>query len=154
VLSLAVSPRFSDDQTLLAALAEGLFRSSDAGSSWTPIGPEDLKDPRMVAYSRDTGGNHLVLGLASGKKAYISENGGGIWRELSGPFGDEELVGIALSPNYTVDHTLLLASFSATPPCGATGSGHRARDSRFGPMRRRAPLRCGAASTAGGSGRL
>jgi photosystem II stability/assembly factor-like uncharacterized protein len=114
VLSLAVSPRFGADQTLLAALAEGLFRSTDGGSSWAPIGPEDLKDPRMVAYSADTSGSQVVLGLATGKKAYISENGGGIWREVSGPFGEEELVGIALSPNYTTDHTLLLASFSAT----------------------------------------
>jgi photosystem II stability/assembly factor-like uncharacterized protein len=114
ILSLAVSPRFATDKTLLAALAEGLFRSADAGDTWTQIGPEGLKDPRMVAYSRDTGGSQLYVGLASGEKAFLSENGGGIWRDLSGPFADEEIVGIALSPNFGTDHTLLLASFSAT----------------------------------------
>jgi photosystem II stability/assembly factor-like uncharacterized protein len=114
VLSLALSPKFSDDKTAMAVLAEGLFRSQDGGDSWEDIGPEDLKDPRMVTYSRDTAGSQLFLGLASGTKAYLSENGGGIWRDLTGPFKDEEIIGISLSPNYSQDHTLLLASFSAT----------------------------------------
>ncbi|MBI3971341.1 MAG: hypothetical protein HY332_08625 [Chloroflexi bacterium] len=114
VLSLAISPRYGDDKTLLAAVPDGLFRSSDAGAMWEQIGPEDFQDPRVVTYSRDASGSQLFVGLASGKNAYLSENGGGIWRELSGPFADEEIVGIALSPNYSLDDTLLLASFSAT----------------------------------------
>lgn len=114
VLSMAISPRFARDKTVMAALGEGLYRSSDAGDTWTKVGPDDLEDPRMVAYSRDGSGSQLFVGLASGKKAYLSENGGGIWRELTGPFAEEEIVGIALSPNYSQDHTLLLASFSAT----------------------------------------
>jgi photosystem II stability/assembly factor-like uncharacterized protein len=114
VLSLAISPRYAEDRTLLAALAEGLFRSEDGGASWAAVGPEGLQDPRMVAYSRDVSGLHLAVGLAAGRTAYLSENGGGIWRELTGPFKDEELVGIALSPNFALDQTLLLASYSAT----------------------------------------
>jgi hypothetical protein len=114
VLSLSISPRYAEDKTLLAALAEGLFRSDDAGTSWTQIGPEGLSDPRMVAYSRDVNASQLFVALASGQTAYLSENGGGIWRDLAGPFSDEEIVGIALSPNYSTDHTLVLASFSAT----------------------------------------
>ncbi|HEU5314742.1 MAG TPA: hypothetical protein VFX49_01425, partial [Chloroflexota bacterium] len=78
------------------------------------IGPEDLKDPRMVTYSRDTETSKVYVALASGSKAYLSENGGGIWRDLSGPFKDEEIIGITLSPSFGQDHTLLLASFSAT----------------------------------------
>src|SRR5205085_10717902 len=46
VLSLSISPRFAEDKTLLAALAEGLFCTADAGTTWTQIGPGDLKDPR------------------------------------------------------------------------------------------------------------
>jgi photosystem II stability/assembly factor-like uncharacterized protein len=114
ILSLALSPRFVEDRTLLAALAEGLYRSEDGGDSWAAVGPEDLTDPRMVAYARDVSGSQLYVGLASGPLAYLSENGGGIWRQLSGPFGDEEIVGIALSPAFHADHTLLLATFSAT----------------------------------------
>jgi len=113
-LSLAVSPRFGADKTLLAVLAEGLYRSTDGGAGWETIGPDDLKDPRMVTYSRDADGSKLYVGLASGAKAYLSENGGGIWRELTGPYKDEELIGVALSPNYSQDHTVLLATFSAT----------------------------------------
>jgi photosystem II stability/assembly factor-like uncharacterized protein len=117
VLSLAISPKYGEDKTLLAVLAEGLFRSADGGSAWEQIGPEGpeaLKDPRMVAYSRDTNGSQLFVGLATGGAAYLSENGGGIWRELTGPYKDEEIIAIALSPNYSQDHTLLLATFSAT----------------------------------------
>ena len=68
----------------------------------------------MVAYSSDASGSQLYVGLASARRAYLSENGGGIWRELSGPFSDEEIVAIGLSPNYSLDHTLVLATFSAT----------------------------------------
>ena len=114
VLSLAVSPRYAQDKTLLAVLAEGLYRSIDGGAEWEPIGPEGLKDPRMVTYSGDSDGSKLYVGLASGAKAYVSENGGGIWRDLTGPYKDEELIGVALSPNYSQDHTILLATFSAT----------------------------------------
>ncbi len=114
ILSLALSPRFGQDGTLLAALSEGLFRTEDGGQSWTTAGPEGLADPRMVSYSQDTSGSQLYAGLASGPQAYLSENGGGIWRELSGPFADEEVVAIALSPAFHADHTLLLATFSAT----------------------------------------
>ncbi|MGH2354954.1 MAG: WD40/YVTN/BNR-like repeat-containing protein, partial [Chloroflexota bacterium] len=114
ILSLAISPRYGEDKTLLAALGEGLFRSADGGATWEGIGPEGLQDPRMIVYSRDASGSQLFVGLAAGQKAYLSENGGGIWRDLSGPFADEELVGIALSPNFASDHTLLLATFSAT----------------------------------------
>jgi photosystem II stability/assembly factor-like uncharacterized protein len=114
VLSLALSPRFGEDKTALAVLAEGLFRSFDAGQSWEQVGPEDLSDPRMVSYSRDASASQVFVALATGPKAYLSENGGGIWRDLSGPYKDEEIIGIALSPNYSQDHTILLASFSAT----------------------------------------
>lgn len=114
VLSLAVSPRYQEDKTVLSVLADGVFRSADGAATWAPIGPEGLQDPRMVAYSRDSSGSQVFVGLASGKRAYLSENGGGIWRELTGTFNDEEIVGIALSPNYTLDHTLLIASFSTT----------------------------------------
>jgi photosystem II stability/assembly factor-like uncharacterized protein len=114
VLSLTFSPRFGEDRTLMAALSDGVFRSTDAGTTWSQIGPEDLMDPRMVTYSQDPDGNQRYVGLASGKGAYLSENGGGIWRPLAGPYQDEEVIGIALSPNYSNDATILLASFSAT----------------------------------------
>ncbi|MGI8424484.1 MAG: hypothetical protein ACR2NO_10305 [Chloroflexota bacterium] len=114
VLSLGVSPRYAADKTLLAVLAEGLFRSTSGGAKWQAIGPEELKDPRMVAYSGDADGSKLYVGLASGERAYLSENGGGIWRDLSGPFKDEEIIGISLSPAFGQDHTLLVATFSAT----------------------------------------
>lgn len=114
VLSLAVSPRYSEDKTLLAVLADGLYRSTDGGDAWEAIGPEGMADPRMAVYSRDTDGSHPAVGLACGTKAYLSENGGGIWRDLSGPFKDEEIIGISLSPNFSHDNTLLVATFSAT----------------------------------------
>ena len=136
VLSLGISPRFATDGTLLAALAEGLFRSDNAGDAWQPMGPDGLKDPRMVAYSQDVSGSQLYVGLASGEKAYLSENGGGIWRALAGPFSDEEIVGIALSPSFAADHTLLLASFSAT---GALRRGRERAPGARQPFREDAP---------------
>ena len=79
----------------------------------------------MVAYSRDTSGSQLYVGLASGHRAYLSENGGGIWRELSGPFADEEIVGIALSPAF---HGTTPCSWPPSPPrgpCAEPGAGPR-----------------------------
>ncbi|HEV2126251.1 MAG TPA: hypothetical protein VGW38_26140, partial [Chloroflexota bacterium] len=111
---LAISPSYHEDQTLMAALAEGLYRSDNGGDSWRTGGPEGLADPRMVAYSRDAAGSQRYVALASGQRAYLSENGGGIWRDLSGPFKDEEIIGVALSPNFSKDHTIILSTFSAT----------------------------------------
>ncbi len=75
ILSLAVSPKYGTDKSLLVALAEGLFRSMDGGATWAPAGPEGLSDPRMVAYSGDTSAGQVYVGLASGQRAYLRENG-------------------------------------------------------------------------------
>ncbi len=136
ILSLAVSPKYGTDKSLLVALAEGLFRSMDGGATWAPAGPEGLSDPRMVAYSGDTSAGQVYVGLASGQRAYLSENGGGIWRELGGPFAEEEIVGAALSPNFGADHTILLASFSAT---GALRRGRERAPGARQPFREDAP---------------
>jgi hypothetical protein len=63
-----------------STLHSGLFRSTDAGASWTHLGPENLK-----AYSMDAvdGSRGQVLYIAAGNGVHRSTDGGASWKILT-----------------------------------------------------------------------
>lgn len=112
--ALAVSPNYSDDQTLLAGLAGlGVFKSTDGGELWQPSGAglthltiqDILLSPNFAA---DTTA-FAVSGDYLGREVYRSTDGGAGWQSLKLPFeaDNDMLQAVALSPEFDQDQTLM-----------------------------------------------
>jgi photosystem II stability/assembly factor-like uncharacterized protein len=114
VVELAFSPAYVTDQTLFAlAWDEGLFKSTDGGTTWNPTGlsgdlstfavsPGYAHDQTVIAASRTSGQLHL------------STDGGGSWIALDlalNPGGEHTLL---FSPTFATDRIVLAVS-SADP---------------------------------------
>ena len=78
VLKLAVSPAFARDRKLLAATQDGLFRSTDAGATWTACAGE-LRDQAFGAVAFAPGGD---LAFAAGAILHASDDGGATWKPV------------------------------------------------------------------------
>jgi photosystem II stability/assembly factor-like uncharacterized protein len=78
VLKLAISPGFAQDGTLLAASQAGLFRSVDAGASWTACA-EGLREAvfAAVAFAPEGG-----VAYAAGSVLHASPDGGATWKPV------------------------------------------------------------------------
>lgn len=90
VTGLAVSPSFATDHTLLAAADDGVFRSTDAGSTWQNLSSGlNGHSARAVAYLPSGG----VL-VATDGGVYRSESGSS-WAAAVGPGGPVAALGVA-----------------------------------------------------------
>jgi len=104
VTSLAVSPDFSDDGTVLAGTMEdGVFRSSDRGGRWAAwnFGLLDMNILSLAispGFARD---ETLFAGTVSG--IFRSTNGGRAWREVSFPSEAAPVSCLVLSPAFAND---------------------------------------------------
>ena len=116
VLSLSLAPDHATSGTLHTVLAEGMYRSDDRGDSWHPVIIEG-DAPRIASYASNTDGDRIGLAVAFATSIAVSEDGGRSWRSIASPSSDDEIVSVALSPNYLLDRTLVASTFSAT---GAT----------------------------------
>jgi photosystem II stability/assembly factor-like uncharacterized protein len=104
ISALAVSPRYADDGTLLAATVDdGVFRSSDRGKHWQPANFGLLELQTLsLAISPDFEQDATVfLGVDHG--IYRSTNGGRAWRDLEAPDDLAAVLSLALSPTFTRD---------------------------------------------------
>ena len=118
ISTLAISPDFARDQTLLVGfgfgpIRAGIYRSTDGGQSWTPAshGLTDLGVSQIAispTYSRD---QTLFASTQSGE-LFRSTDGGDHWEIL--PSDPEarpsvgQLTGLALSPNFAADGLLFI----------------------------------------------
>ena len=111
---------------ILAGTKAGLFRSADAGQNWRRVfaGPAD---PAIVALA--TSGAD-IFATSAGGRLYRSADGGGTWPELTGWAGLGVGVAIAISPNYTDDATLFVAT--ADGPLRSQDRGESWELSNFG----------------------
>lgn len=91
---------------LLAGTKAGLFRSADGGQGWQRVtaGPAD---PSIVALAA---AGDEIFAATEGGRLYHSTDGGGTWPEVAGWAGFGVGVAIALSPAYTADATLFVAT--------------------------------------------
>jgi photosystem II stability/assembly factor-like uncharacterized protein len=116
VLSLALAPDHATSGTIHAVLDEGVFRSDDRGTTWRRVeAPGEA--PRVASYAANVDGGRTSLAVAFATSIAISEDGGSSWRTIATPSADDEIVTVALSPNYLIDRTLVASTFSTT---GAT----------------------------------
>jgi photosystem II stability/assembly factor-like uncharacterized protein len=122
VEAIAVSPDFANappaGAILIGSARTGIFISTDGGRAW-----QETSFP-----ARDTGTNHVQLALspdhandrmifaAAGGQMFRSNDGGADWQVLSSGLGSFfPASSLAVSPQFTSDHTVLLGGSARAP---------------------------------------
>ena len=120
VQSLAVSPDFARDQTLLAGLntpptGGGVYRSTDGGMTWRPSarGLTDLAIGKVAfspTYARD---QTVFLTTANSGALFRSTDGGDTWRSLAATYTqdifNQRVYDFAISPNFVNDRLIIIS---------------------------------------------
>jgi photosystem II stability/assembly factor-like uncharacterized protein len=110
VIALTISPDFAQDGTLVAATATGLFRSPNGGLAWREMVLPVADTPVLcAAFSPDFGVDGRLYAGTDGAGLFCSTDRGATWQLLHGPFDTGCINGVALSPAFASDRTLLLA---------------------------------------------
>jgi hypothetical protein len=107
---VVASPAFADDAILLAGTADGLLRSSDAGQSWqlALVGSRVLSIAFPPSFHQDG----LVL-VGTEKDGLLRSNDRGqTWTSGNPGLLDLTVLGLACSPAFEVDHTVIAATAS------------------------------------------
>ena len=124
VLSLAVAPRPLPEHVLLAATDDGLYRSTDSGAQWeratfpetedeeVTIAGLDSSAVRMVTCAGGTSHEESVCAAVVGQRLMLSMDSGATWSAIKPPTNEEMLIGVALSPQYRRDRTVLVGTYS------------------------------------------
>ena len=120
ITSLVISPDFSSDRTLYAGvLGEGIYKTVDGGETWqtvnnglTRFAKRYILDPLppFLAISPNYKIDKTVFaGTAEG--LFKTVDGGKQWQKLEGSAydGNGYVIGIAMSPNYQNDRTLIIS---------------------------------------------
>ncbi|HXV99916.1 MAG TPA: hypothetical protein VEC93_15975, partial [Anaerolineae bacterium] len=111
ISTLALSPNYLDDQTILVGVEGwGLFRSTDGGQSWTPSN-KGLASLALNQILLSPGFAHDRIAFARSSGAlYRSDDGGQSWQLLS---ADDKvfLHLVAMSPEFKQDQTLMGATY-------------------------------------------
>ncbi|MEM6252372.1 MAG: YCF48-related protein [Cyanobacteria bacterium P01_D01_bin.156] len=112
--SMVISPAFAEDKTLYTVAETGVYRSRDAGDSWesvteaTPIADAwNLHIEISPSYPQDK-----TLYVSSHDGLFKSTNAGDSWQQVAIADVEPErtfLEGVALSPNYAKDGTVLVS---------------------------------------------
>ncbi|MDD5271723.1 MAG: hypothetical protein PHU14_03275 [Methylovulum sp.] len=112
VTGLAVSPNYTNDNTLVAALGKGdVYISHNSGGSWILKGSESTFGiESKLAFSPNYTVDKTIF-IASTQGLFKSTDGFDTWSKVScDACGvDGNIRAIALSPNYAVDKTILMA---------------------------------------------
>ena len=105
VQTIAISPDYANDRTVLAHTGKQLFRSTDGGDNWILLVDEFGESGLRFYFSPNCAVDHTVFTSHGFGK---STDGGATWQ-----FGSSGLPSqvrtLALSPNYAADQTLFAA---------------------------------------------
>ncbi|MGE5223873.1 MAG: VPS10 domain-containing protein [Omnitrophica WOR_2 bacterium] len=110
---IALSPDYLEDGILFAGtLEDGIFRSADRGSRWSPwnFGLLDLSILSLAISPGFKQDETILAGTSSG--VFISENGGRAWREMDFPVDYAPVLCLALSPDYPQSGTIFAGTES------------------------------------------
>lgn len=105
VRDLAVSPCYSSDQTLFAAHVARLFRTTDGGTSWHTITPQNVTGD-IVQVSSDFCADQTLFADLNGHIQKSTDRGAN-WTDVHGAL-PQGITAIGLSPQFGTDHTLFM----------------------------------------------
>lgn len=104
VRSIAVSPDFELDQTLLISTEDGMSISTDAGDNWKPTGPPGIA---VLAISPNFGNDRTVFaGTENG--LLVTGDAGASWLPTAA-LADANIEAVALSPDFASAPTVLVS---------------------------------------------
>jgi photosystem II stability/assembly factor-like uncharacterized protein len=125
ITSLVISPDFASDKTLFASIrGAGIYKTVDGGDTWqptnsgltfleawqSPIVHQITKKDVRLAISPDYRTDKTVFG-ASSEGLFKSTDRGESWQEVEDPAYGEDgyIIGMAISPDYGNDETLIVS---------------------------------------------
>jgi photosystem II stability/assembly factor-like uncharacterized protein len=115
VMSLVVSPQFSDDETLFAGTESGLFYSSNGGRAWREAEIPSGYDPVMSLalspqFGSSTDKGNLILAGCETQGLFRSDDGGRSWIRLGEEILDGIVQSILISPSYPHSPDILVVT--------------------------------------------
>jgi photosystem II stability/assembly factor-like uncharacterized protein len=112
VTSLVMSPDFANDATAYAGTPEGVFRTADAGKSWTLTGwPAAARAETSLAISPQYATDHtLFAGSVNG--LFATADAGATWTRVPGPaaVATGVIESVAVSPDFGRDGTVMVSA--------------------------------------------
>ncbi len=113
VAAIVMSPNYANDLTVFAGLrGHGVYRSTDGGSTWQPLGLPDQVIIDLVISPNFATDHTLFAATGLGSSGYIvyrSTDGGATWQPpyvTPYSYGFKPLISLSISPNYSNDHTV------------------------------------------------
>jgi photosystem II stability/assembly factor-like uncharacterized protein len=120
IVSIGISPEFQDDRGVFASVwDEGVYVSSDGGEEWDSRNQGLTRDVQAVNLGRPDFSRLAVSpGFADDRTVFLagfdglfrSTNGGRTWRQTR-TLPMTNIVGLAVSPDYPNDRTLVLTTW-------------------------------------------
>ena len=118
---LKISPTFSQDGTLLLAGFDGVFKSTDSGSSWRDVNlGKGAMSIRNITVSPNYQRDRTVAISTIYQGVYLSRDGGDNWTPINHGLATDPLLkqnliaetgDLIFSPNYERDRTILASSW-------------------------------------------
>lgn len=102
-LSLALSPGFATDGTILVGSDDGVWRSADGGENWTQVGLQGNRIAALAVSPNFAADRTIFAGSASGQGVFLSTDGGDTWSSSAGSY----IESLAISPQFASDGTVL-----------------------------------------------
>ena len=114
-IKLTISPDFKNDHTLFARSSEGLYKSTNAGTTWQVVDHAVFKENKNVigaAISPDYRDDGTLVVSLKGKGLYRTRDGGRTFNLLNRDLvmQHHNIEYLAFSPAYRSDKTILAAS--------------------------------------------
>ena len=109
--ALALSPNFGVDLTGFAGGPGGVYRTTQSGAQWSPVGVGVIfADVNSLAVSPGFVNDLTVFAGTQGAGIYRSSTNGESWTAVSTGLGGFVIGQLSLSPNFAVDGTALAAT--------------------------------------------
>ncbi|HXM39618.1 MAG TPA: BACON domain-containing carbohydrate-binding protein, partial [Bryobacteraceae bacterium] len=122
ITALAFSPGYAQDQTIFVTANQGLFESTNQGTSWSRLYKPSLLN---LALSPNFAVDNTLFVLTTTNAIVESTNRGQTWTVVPAPFPlSGGLSVIAVSPNFDVDQTVFLGTvangiYASTNACAS-----------------------------------
>jgi len=105
---LAISPQYERDETVCVATSTGVYRSQNGGRAWREIAsPPGSTLVQCLVITPDDGDGVAFFAGTDGAGIFCSLDRGRTWHPLGESLRDACVNGLALSPTYKEDHTML-----------------------------------------------